>query len=148
MDPILGLLLLLAFSRKGSGGGPAIFTSTPGTGPSAFPPVPASHAQPPAPSPSVQAGKKWQVYHPLNQAVINRAVQLLHDQTMKVNDERIEKDPASGGVVRYLKTAAPQGKISVTAWKPALVPSQPTATGPNSRPVRGSAVHPIHTLSG
>jgi hypothetical protein len=140
VDPILGLLLLLALAKKGSGGA-VLFPGThagpgPTTGPSAFPPVPATHAQPPAPSPSVQAGKKWQVYHPLNQAVIARAEQLLYDKTMRVNEERIEPDPAGGGNMRYLKVAAPTGKISVTAWKPAI-----------AAPARGAA-RPIHALSG
>jgi hypothetical protein len=130
VDPILGLLLLWALSRKG--GGASLVPTThaaapPATGPSAFPPVQAAAWKPPVPSPSVQAGKKWQPYHPLNQAVISRAQQLLHDPSMKVNDERIEPDPASGGTVRYLKTKAPPGKISVTAWKPraASVPASP-----------------------
>lgn len=153
MDPILGLVLLYLLARKGGAASSAfashVTTSPPhpSTGPSAFPPVPATAAKPPVPSPSVQAGKKWQPYHPLNQAVIARAEQLLHDSTMKPNDERIEPDPAGGGVVRYLKVGMPPGRISVTAWKPSLAPTAPTATGPKA-PSRSPAKKSIHALSG
>lgn len=143
MDPILGLLLLFALSRKKDGSAPwstsSSHASTPSTGPTAFPPVPATIVHPTT-SPSVHAGARWVPYVPLVQAVIDRANALLHDPTMHPNEERIEPDPASGGQVRYLKLSAPPGHTSVTAWKPTLL--QPAAGAPTAAAPQGAHMVP------
>lgn len=119
VDPVLGLLILWALSSRGKRGGGGGWPSPfPGKA-SDFPKTPPI-ATPVTTPPSVRAGAKWKPYAPLNQAVIARAVALLKDPTMKVNDERIEPDPAGSGKVRYWKVAQPPGKVSVTAWRPNL----------------------------
>lgn len=148
VDPLLGLLLLWAFSRSGSapGGGGSLFPSPRagkpadkgGGGASKFPVTPPAPSVPPRAQ--TPAGK-WKPYAPLNPQVIARANALLRDKGMAINAEVIEPDPAGGGVVRYWKVNQPPGKISVTAWRPNLAQQAPRPAGnapPSPRVMRSA----------
>jgi hypothetical protein len=133
IDPLLGLLLLWAFSKGGKSatpGGGSLFPSPRagkpadkgGGGASAFPVTP---PQPSVPVRSASPPAKWKPYPaPIPAAVIARAQALLRDPTMRINDERLEPDPAGSGPVRYWKVNQPPGKVSVTAWRPSLAQAQ------------------------
>lgn len=129
VDPLLGLLLLWAFSKSAKssapGGGSLFPSPRPGKpadkgggGASAFPVTP---PPPRVPVRSQTPAGKWKPYpSPIPAAVVARAQQLLRDPTMRINDERIEPDPASGQPIRFWKVNQPPGKVSVTAWRPNL----------------------------
>ncbi len=129
VDPLLGLLLLWAFSKSAKSaapGGGSLFPSPRagkpvdkgGGGASAFP---VSPPPPSVPARSQTPASKWKPYPaPIPAAVVARAQQLLRDSSMRINDERIEPDPASGQPIRFWKVNQPPGKVSVTAWRPNL----------------------------
>jgi hypothetical protein len=148
VDPLLGLLLLWAFS-KGKGGAPAPGGSlwpspSPGKpadkgggGASKFPVSPA----PPSVPPRSRSGGNWKPYPaPIPAAVVARAQALLRDPTMAINAERLEPDPAGSGQVRYWKVNAPPGKVSVTAWKPSLAQARPAGNPPPGQHVLRSTL--------
>lgn len=119
MNGLLFLLLLLGFSKKdGNAAAPGAPTPTSAAppGPFAFPQVlPASTVPTRVPSGPLLS-PKFILYKPLNQPVIDRAVQILRDPTAKT--ETIEPDPSGQpGLVRFLKLTT-NGKTNVVAFRP------------------------------
>jgi hypothetical protein len=121
VNPLAPLLFLFALGRAKGGG---FNVSPPGRGrpPRPRPNDPHDYTNvQPTPAAYKPAGpsteKPWLTYpNPIPAAVINRAQALLKDHTVH---EQIEKDPSTGGTVRYLRTTDnPPGHTSVTAWIP------------------------------
>lgn len=150
VDPLLGLLLLWAFSKgsKASApGGGSLFPSPRagkpadkgGGGASKFPVTPPAPSTPPySPTPP----GKWKPYpSPIPAAVVARAQALLRDPTMRINEERLEPDPAGSGPIRFWKVNQPPGKVSVTVWRPNLAQQAPRPAGnapPSPRVMRSA----------
>lgn len=150
VDPLLGLLLLWAFSKSSKasapGGGSLFPSPRPGKpaekgggGASAFPVTPPPPSVPPR---SATPPSKWKPYPaPIPAAVVARANELLRDKSMRINEERLEPDPAGSGPVRYWKVNQPPGKVSVTAWRPSLAQApRPAGNAPPQQRVMRSAL--------
>lgn len=152
---LLGVMYLLSRGRRPSYSpwGHTVHHASPhaahpSTGPAAFPVPPTGLVPAMMPSGPTFA-PSWAPYHPLNQAVIARAEQLLRDPAAP--HEVIENDPAGAGKVRYLKMNAPPGHWSVTAWKPTLVqhsPAPPAAPMPALYRAAAPAAHRKHKHKG
>lgn len=139
---MLGLLVLWALSRLKGGAGALLPSPSPSP---SFPVTPPRENIPPR---SATPPGKWKPYPaPIPAAVVARANELLRDKSMRVNEERIEPDPASGQPIRYWKVNQPPGKISVTVWRPNLEQARPAGNAAPSQRVQRSTLTTSNPLA-